>query len=224
MTTRRRLFRAGAAGALAAAGLLPAPARAWENCVPRFVPGRGPVPACDVGIDLNRLAAAEDPQYASQWCWAASVSNIFDLHGFDLPQEAIVRSVYGTTVDLPARDTATISRLLSRAWVDARGRRFRSRIEGLYDATAGIARLDNGRIVAALRAGLPLLVCNRSHAMVLTAASYVADGPVPTILNLGFFDPWPGRGLRGPDRPGEILAAELGGELTYLALPSVARL
>jgi hypothetical protein len=42
----------------------------------------------------------------------------------------------------------------------------------------------HARVVAALRAGLPMLVCNRSHAMVLTAASYVADGPVPTILNL----------------------------------------
>jgi hypothetical protein len=221
MTSRRHLLRA--ARVLAATCILPAPARAWEACAPRFVPGRGPVPACDVGIDLNRLAAAEDPQYASQWCWAASVSNIFDLHGFDLPQEAIVRSVYGTTVDLPARDTATISRLLSRDWVDARGRRFRSRIEGLYDATAGIARLDNARIVAALRAGLPMLVCNRSHAMVLTAASYVADGPVPTNHTLGFSDPGPGRGRRAPDRSTEIVAAERGGELTYLALPSVMR-
>ncbi|MBN9498345.1 MAG: hypothetical protein J0H39_16440 [Alphaproteobacteria bacterium] len=199
-------------------------AKAYENCYPQFVQGIGPTTICDVGIDLGKLAEAEDPQFASQWCWAASVSNIFDLYGFEVSQATIVQTVYGQLVNLPAFDTTTISRLLSRDWNDESGKSFRCRIRGIFDAYSGASTLDNRRIISALRSERPLLFCNRSHAMVLTAMTYTQTPMGPFVLNVGFFDPWPGRGLRGPDHPLEAHPVHSGGHMTYLALPEITPL
>lgn len=196
-------------------------AKSYERCYPQFVQGIGPTTVCDAGIDLRRLAEAEDPQFASQWCWAASVSNIFDLYGFEVSQTTIVQTVYGRLVNLPAFNTATISNLLSRVWEDETGKRFRCRIRGLFDAYSNTAALNNLQIISALRNEKPLLFCNRSHAMVLTALTYAQTPAGPVVLNLGFFDPWPGRGLRGPDHPSEGMPIQAGGQMTYLALPEV---
>jgi hypothetical protein len=54
--------------------------------------------------------------------------------------------------------------------------------------------------------------------MVLTAVAYAPGG---NIVNVGFADPWPGMGIRGPHSPFEGRAMHAGGEMRYLCLPRV---
>ncbi len=172
--------------------------------------------SCRVGIDLRQFQYAAQPQFQSQWCWAACISMLFAHHGFAVSQERIVREVYGAPVNMPAMAGAMIAGQLNRPWIDDRGRRFNARLGAAYDFDAGFRNLDNHMILAELAAGRPLVMGTRNHAIVLTALDYIPTPMGPNIIGGMAFDPWPGKGLRQLDHS-ELMAMHMGGALRFLA-------
>lgn len=203
--------RAFSIGALAFGVASATKTLAYETCGPQ---------ACEAGIDIRHISANYDSQYQSQWCWAASISMVFRHYGYRVSQERIVRETYGVVGNIPAVTGFAISKNLDREWQDDEGQSFSVEIEGLYDADAGIMSLTNGDIVDALRDERPLIIGNRSHAMVMTAVAYVPYPGNPQIFNFGVADPFPGAGLHGA-QPRELYPMHMGGDLRYLCLPRV---
>jgi len=208
MKRRDFLSGLGAAGVAIAAS----PVQAYNNC--QVMPfGQ----LCEAGVNLPTMIEAYDPQHMSQWCWAASIEMVFRYYGYQVSQQTIVQQTYGFVGNIPAVTGMAITRNLNRTWTDETGRRFRVSVRGLYDADANILGITDPQIVNALMNEQPLLFGNRSHAMVLVSVAYT---PMQ-IVNVGFADPWPGNGLRGPVNPREGLAMHRGGEMRYLCLPRV---
>lgn len=172
------------------------PARAGERCQPPDYLGNV---LCEVGIPSDRLEPVTSQQKMSQWCWAASISMIFNYHGHPLAQERIVQSVWGRLADLPAMSGDMMSESLARRWRDDRGREFQARVR-VYDVAAGLYGLDERTVIDELKSERPLLVGTVGHAMVLTALRYVRS-PYGEIQVIGATvrDPWPGRGKRDLD-------------------------
>ena len=147
--------------------------------------------ACRVGVAsevAHATASRVGPQQMSQWCWAACIEMVFAYHGFAVSQRRIVAETMGGIVDAPGSGWQ-ILRNLNRAWVDDRGRRFRSSGD-MASATPAAAARD-------LAADQPLIVGTMGHAMVLTALSYERDARGGgRVLEAVVRDPWPGSGRR----------------------------
>jgi len=182
----RRAFFSGAAGAAVAALAFPIRARADLACFD-LPTGR----VCEAGIpsQLIHASAHRNPQYQSQWCWAACISMIFGYHGHAVSQARIVRDAYGSIVDMPAMPR-TILAALNRDWTDDAGRRFRAQ-SSFGGTTAAAAATD-------LAGDHPLIVGTHRHAVVLTSLQYRFVGPWggSELLQATVRDPWPGRGRR----------------------------
>lgn len=209
---RRGLLTSAVAGWLSAA----VPAAAYQTQV--MTPWG---PAIEVGVPKSDWLSIYASQERSMWCWAASLQMLFAAAGRSVSQRQIVMATYGQLVNLPSFSARNIAALSNRDWVDAQGETFSSRLVAAYDAHAGIAAIDNNTIVDALARETPMIVCNRTHAMLLTAATFVPTPYGANILSLGVFDPWPGRGARGADHPDEFTAIHQGGDLTYVGLAVV---
>jgi Papain-like cysteine protease AvrRpt2 len=175
-----------------------------------FIPGLGPVQRAQV--DFNKFASDFSPQLQSEWCWAASISNVFAYYGHRVSQERIVKTVYGGIYNMPALTAALVAQQLNRQWVDDKGLPFRATLTAAYDAAAGVNAINNMTMINQLRAGCPIIVCNKSHCMVNT----LIDFTPAQVVAVGVFDPWPGIGPRSLTKP-EMVPATFGGELTFLA-------
>ncbi len=152
---------------------------------------------CTSQINFDRFAqTAYQTQYQTQWCWAASISMIFGYYGYQVPQPRIVSEAYGNIVNMPGQ-SYQIAQSLSRTWKDDMQRVFNSYLSGIYDAQFGIATLDNISLINELDQNRPFIIGTNGHAVVATAMQYYpsAYGP-PTVVSMGVFDPWPGRGAR----------------------------
>lgn len=171
------------------------------------------VPVYRVEIpDIERFAGTAAEQEMSQWCWAASVSNVFAYHGHPLAQEKIVAEVYGGLVNLPSFTARRIAEQLNRNWTDDDGVEFKARLTSAYDSVAGVYLTNNEFLKSEIRAGRPV-VLGTMHCMVVTAIDYLPSG---AVVGAGLYDPWPGQGFRLA-RPEEIVPVERGGALTFLA-------
>ena len=189
-----------------------AQARATTSCQPT---PQGEL--CVSEVDFARFAQeAYQPQYQTQWCWAASISMVFAYHGHPVAQPRIVSEVYGQPVNMPAQAGIVMAQQLNRTWVDDRGASFAAQVTGAYDWDAGVNVISNQQLVAELERGHPLVIGNRSHAMVLTAVQYFKTPYGPNIVAAGVFDPWPGIGPRALT-PDELYPIHLGGSLRFLA-------
>jgi hypothetical protein len=210
---RRPLLVASLLTALLATVLAPA----------RQARAEGPTPPAEVWT-----AAAEAPQspfdaqQATHWCWAATVANAFRLSGHAVSQARIVREVYGNVVNMRSGPSTNVSSLLDRAWTDDDGARFRARLMGVFDASAGRYDLDGRALVGALRAGRPLVIGTSSHAMLLIGASYETEGDAVRVVGATVFDPWPGVGVRALS-PEEMVPVARGGQLAFIADVVVSR-
>ncbi|MFB8831615.1 hypothetical protein ACE0DR_25515 [Azotobacter sp. CWF10] len=160
--------------------------------------------SCEVGIRFDKLQRTYASQEMSQWCWAATIEMIFNYYGYKVPQHKIVQQIYGGIYNLPALSGAVISSALSRRWTDDQGLEFDVQLQAAYDVDSSVQAIDNNLILTSLAQEIPLIYGNYSHAMVLTAAAFNISPMGPQIFNLGFMDPWPGRGLRGMDNPSEL--------------------
>jgi hypothetical protein len=155
---------------------------------------------CTAGIPTARVKEIAATQQMNEWCWAASISMAFAYHGHPVSQSEIVRTIWGQVVNLPAMNGMTITGALNREWTDSNGKRFRSR-SSFTDLAAGVAMVDNQRIVSELKAERPLIVGVKGHAMLLTAISYMPMGAnvIGPVVGAVVRDPWPyvaGQGVR----------------------------
>lgn len=202
---RRTLLLSSAAAFCAQTG------RAATQCSPTI---------CETSLSFRRFAARYEPQYQSQWCWAACISMVFGHYGYRVAQERIVTEAYGAPVDMPAVNGFVIASALNRVWIDDRGREFEASLEAVFDVMAGYSTLDNIGIVDALDEGNPIIVGARGHAVVMTSVQYINTPVGPNIVRVGVFDPWPGRGPRWL-APDEMVPVPRG-SLTFLAQTSVS--
>jgi hypothetical protein len=92
----RRTIIAGATGSLFASKY----AKANGKCPgPSFYQPFG-TPICNAFIDPKGIQIAD--QEKSEWCWAATISNLFAYYDHKVPQDAIVDAGIGTLVNQPA--------------------------------------------------------------------------------------------------------------------------
>lgn len=171
-----------------------ASASAKEQCHPSYY---GMMCEARVGIaqlvDHQAYAIQQQPE----WCWVASVHMLFKYYGYDIPQAELVRSIYGSVVNLPAFSGETITRLLSREWKAPDHRSFRVDAH-VFDVQDATFQINNNDIIDSLAHDHPLIVGAMGHAMLLIGIQYVknAFGGPPTVFGATVFDPWPGRGMR----------------------------
>lgn len=207
--SRRQILKGSLCGL---AALSSRDAKADNSCTPA---------GCLAEVSFSQFSADYKPQYQSEWCWAACISMLFGYYGHPVNQQRIVAEAYGAPVNMPAISGFTIAQALNRSWIDDGGQSFQSSLEAAFDAQAGVSAIDNTMIVQALANGDPLLVGARGHVTVVTAISYVPTPVGPRILQVGVFDPWPGRGARGL-MIDEMTPAPLGGTLNFLALARIS--
>jgi len=151
---------------------------------------------CMTGIEDFDEQDAEQSQDRDQWCWAASISMIFQYHGYDVSQEEIVKQTYGRLVNLPATGQK-IGRNLKSTYKTQDGREFRVSARE-YDLLRGKLALNNSDVIRSLEEGRPLIIGSNGHAMVLTAIYYTRSPSGTPLQIIGGIvrDPWPGRGRR----------------------------
>lgn len=181
-----------------------------------FVPGLGPIMRAQV--DASTFSQTYRRQTMSQWCWAASIANIFAFYDHPVAQEEIVRTVYGRVVNLPAFTGSVIAQQVNRTWTDGNGKRFRARLTAAYDFDARVFAINNNFMINELRHERPFLYGNRSHCMVVTAIDFAPS----SVVNVGVFDPWPASGGARQLSQAEIVPMNRGGEMRFLATLTVA--
>jgi len=121
-------------------------------------------------------------QIGSNWCWAASISMIFEAHGFKVSQERIVRETWGNNIVNMPGDIQQIWRNLSREWTDDDGKRFRSGV-----VPDMIVSVD--AVVDDLASNNPVIIGTNNHAMVITSAAYGSFMFGKNIEQIGVNDP-----------------------------------
>ncbi|MDQ2843780.1 MAG: C39 family peptidase [Acidobacteriota bacterium] len=204
---RRHHFLKSAAVAVA----LPSISRSAQNCT-ILPPG---VQICDVSVQppLQRVS-----QQCPLWCWAASISAIFDFYGHPVPQQAIVQRVFGGVVCAASGSTTNIGAALSVNWVDANGNSFQSRVISAYDPANGLNTLNNQQIIQEITNNRPMLYCNTHHAMVVVGVRYSPS----SVQMVGVTDPWPYSPPYHPLSGPEMAPSIRGGQMTFLAAVSVS--
>jgi hypothetical protein len=176
---------------------------------------QGPIIRASVNPQL--FAKNYQDQIMPEWCWAASISNIFAYYGHSVRQDRVVQAVYGTVVNLPALAARVIATEVNRPWIDDHGTKFQSHLTAAYDAQAGVLAINNFYIINELRQGHPLLVCNTHHCMVVTAVDYTPA----QVLQVWVFDPFPGSPQVHALPPIEAIPAHQGGQLTFVGALTV---
>jgi hypothetical protein len=168
-------------------------------------------------VNIPELFQAVTTQQCEEWCWAACISMIFDFYGHPMSQPNIVTATFGAPVCWPASSTTTIGQALTRQYTDDKGIPFFSQVTAAYDFFNRINTFDNAMIVNQLSSNNPLLYCNTQHAMVVYSVDYVPTLAEPDILAVHVVDPWPFNPrmhlLSGP----EMIPADFGGAMTFLA-------
>jgi len=191
---------------------LSAPALADKSC--QQTP-QGPLCLSQVRFDAFAQRVYE-PQYQSQWCWAACISMLFRYYGHPVSQQRIVSEVYGVPANMPAMAGIVMARQLNRRWVDDNGNAFTSQVTAAYDFDARVNNVTNAWLASELNQNHPIVIGTGSHAVVVTAMQYY-DTPVgPNVVSVGVFDPWPYVGARGLT-PNEMRPMHLGGALRFVA-------
>ena len=155
-------------------------------------------------------------QQCPEWCWAASSSMIFSMHGHPLNQMSIVSRVFGGLACMSGRGI-TIAQVLSAAWMDDNGQPFRSRLVAAYEFENGVNAINVNFIINELSADRPLLYGNRHHAMVVSQVDYIDTPNGPNVQGVGVFDPWPWNPPFHSLTPAEIRGQHEGGEMGFLA-------
>jgi hypothetical protein len=196
----RRGFLMGALGASAAAAT--ATANAGIVCKPLIAQN---LRRCNVGLRVPFRTAR---QRCPNWCWAACVETVFALSGHAVPQEAIVRKLFGGLICMPAVGLG-ITQSIKGRWVRPDGSHFDVAADVLQDAPSFFAR-PNAIPQAAreLAKGTPLILGALGHATVMTAMTYTLTGDgAYRIEEVVIRDPWPDNPNRRVLTPREAMAA-----------------
>jgi hypothetical protein len=188
---RRHFIRALGAAALAGGALPAGNARAAGSCGGWFPYGAGLAPNCFVGVRVPGISAQ---QRCDQWCWAACIEAAFSIQGHDLPQEAIVEKLYGSSFVCELAIGPGIVSAVNGRWTDDRGRRFRARAHVLTDLQFGVADpFALQRAIGFLADDVPLINGAVGHATLVTRMDWAEDSfGNSQLTNITVRDPWPG--------------------------------
>ena len=160
---------------------------AAQQCTQPTPSQYGYLEQCTAGIQSINFQQAYQQQ--SEWCWAASISMLFEFHGHQVSQQRIVQETWGTIANIPGQPAQILSDL-NRTWTDDKGVTFRAqgdmRSVNIYTAVDDLKNDD------------PLIIGALGHATVMTAIS--GDINMTTgawqITEVIVRDPWPGNGGR----------------------------
>lgn len=218
LTSKRTVFRVVFLAAVIVLASL-SKIDAKTTCTP---PDPFGVQRCVSEVEFQKFAQeAYKPQYMNQWCWAASISMLFEYYGYSVSQPRIVSEAYGVVANIPANSGVTIAKQVNRVWIDDGKKKFTAKVTGAYDFDAGVKNIDNAWIIRELDNDRPFIVGTISHAMVGTAIAYRRDRFMNVVVDsIGVFDPWPGIGARGLSVL-EATPIYLNGALRFIATVSV---
>lgn len=160
-------------------------------------------------------------QGCPEWCWAASSSMIFAMHGHPVDQRKIVARAFGGLA-CSSGQSITIAQVLSSQWIDDNGRPFQASVVAAYDFGDGINAINNQNIVDELGNDSPLLYGNQHHAMVVSQVDYFATPMGPNVQQVSVFDPWPYSPAFHPLSQPEMVPAHMGGQMNFLAAVQVS--
>lgn len=154
------------------------------------------IQGCEVGIPLYNLPSAQ--QRCQNWCWAACVEAIFSFAGYHIPQEELVRTVYGDLICRPGT-ASDVERLMNGRWIDGGGRRFQARTSTILNVQRNQwSQFIIENVAHSLAARRPVIAFigpssgTVGHAVVVTALSYLQDTYGRYIVqNIIVRDPWP---------------------------------
>lgn len=197
--SRRRLPAWAIGAALVVFGcMLAGRAVAAVSCAPSQAAG---IERCVAGLAPATLERIYQPQQASNWCWAASVTMVLRRYGLHVDQEEVVRARFGRADNVQVSGQA-IGELLTRRWDDHAGRQASSSATLLppWHRALGLAAPE---VLDDLAQGRPLLLGAEQHAVVLVQVVYerridgraVAPAGV-RVLRAVVLDPASGQWLR----------------------------
>jgi len=160
---------------------------AAQQCSQPTPTAYGQMQRCVAGI--QSISFQQAYQQRSEWCWAASISMLFEFHGHMVSQQIIVAETWGAIANMPGQPMQILSDL-NRTWKDDNGKSFRAlgdmRSVNIYTAVDDLKNDD------------PLIIGALGHATVLTAIT--GDINMTTgawqIAEVIVRDPWPGNGGR----------------------------
>jgi len=171
----------------------------------------------EAAIDYQSFEQNFNFQKETEWCWAASISNIFAFYGHPVSQEKIVSSVYRVPYNLPALAAIVVASRVNRAWTDDNGHSFHATLTAAYDFQAHVNAITNAYIVNELSNGRPLLICNTHHCMVLAAVDFIQTPLRPIVRKVFVFDPWPlSPSSYRPLEESDWTAIQLGGQMMFI--------
>src|SRR5271163_354193 len=116
-------------------------------------------------VSLNQVIEAYHSQQCPAWCWAASISMVFDFYGHPTDQKRIAATLYGNPPPCRPGDPRGMLSLLNRDWTDDSGDTFTCQSTGLYDYFAGVDNMTPQQVIDSLDGGDPLFLCTTDHAM-----------------------------------------------------------
>lgn len=166
---------------------------------------------CDARIpssSFTHIRSLND-QRQMYWCWAATLAMIFKWHGREISQENIVTQTFGSVINAPASPLVLINSV-NRRYIDNHGREFSVESRS-WGPEFGINQIDNNVIVQSLASENPMVVCNRTHMMVLTGVGYLR-----TLNGLRVMEAW----VADPFLIGKV-AHDLPSGFRYLPLPDM---
>lgn len=138
--------------------------------------------------------ASRGRQRQSNWCWAACIQMVFNYHGLNVTQEALVYKIYGRLVNAPATPQQ-IMQAVNGTIEDESGR--------LTQVRAWFGFRSARQILNELNRKQPMIVGlfptgrRNGHAYVVTAAYYrLRADNTPTITHVVLRDPYPGKKSR----------------------------
>ena len=146
-----------------------------------------------VGIETNIMQYHATEQHSTNWCWAASAQMALSTQGLMLPQEQIVRTLFGRLIDVPGgvpqflqlRGKYKTNRgVFSVSCVHKKGPpSFKTLINNLKSNRPVILALSNP--------GLDI-----GHAVIATAVIYQDASEESQIIKVIVRDPSPGQNKR----------------------------
>ncbi len=181
----RRKFLAGTA----VLPLLSSRALAARMCTP---PNAFGIRTCSVGVNIGNLETAR--QQKDHWCWAASISAIFSMHGHSVDQKKIVDKIFPNG-DNEAAIGPQIIAAIDGTWTDDGGSDFTANGTVLIDSQFGLKSPYATQIAAQqLDAGNGLIIGSEGHACVLSEMTYALNiyNGAYQLLEMTVRDPWPG--------------------------------
>jgi hypothetical protein len=162
-----------------------------------------------IGIDIPAGARFKS-QAKTNWCWAASISTIFETNGVKVGQEKLVRTMFCTTEDSDAPNSAASSGpifyALDRYWVDDNGQPFYSHVTPVVDGPKRSANEDPREVLFhALEEKKQCIFGSEGHATV--AHKITVRNGKPTLW---LWDPWPRNDRFLPPEGNQLLSEACG--------------